>query len=148
MTVSSNQQPGVAAGSQSAIAAIQMPNLYQLQGHGVSVTYSVTSFGGKPLFHYQDMHQTLNFEGDEIRTIDLEIGMLVSVTLRLTADAGSTTFSVLLPNVNLVNSQQAHIRTEGITTVQRFSLIPILNRGQTQFYSVIGLTGTAMIVQS
>ena len=147
MTVSSNQQPGV-AGSQSAIAAVQTPNLYQLQGHGVSITYSATSFSGKPLFNYQDMHQTLNFEGDQIRTIDLEIGMLVSVTIRLTVDAGSTTFSVLLPNVNLVDSQQAHIRTEGITTVQRFALAPILNRGQTEFYSVVGLTGTAMIVQS
>jgi hypothetical protein len=124
------------------------PNLYQLNGHHLHVSYSTTSFGGKPQFDYQDTRQTLHFEGDEIRTIDLEIGTLVTVSLQLTVDLGSTVFSLLVPHVNLdPSTKQSHIHTEGITTMRRFSLIPALNRGQTDLYSVIRLTGTAQAVE-
>jgi hypothetical protein len=57
------------------------PNLYQLKGHGLHVTYSTSSIDGRPRLSYQDTHQMHSFVGDEIRTDPSEIGTLVTVTL-------------------------------------------------------------------
>jgi hypothetical protein len=122
------------------------PNLYQLQGQQIHVTYSTSSFDGKPRFDYQDAYNSLQFVGDEIRTATSEIGTLVSVSIRKTIDTGSTSFTLLLPNINLENTKQASIITEGITTIHRFSVVPMLRQGQTQLYNVTQLSGTAQAV--
>jgi hypothetical protein len=122
------------------------PNLYELSGNNLHITYSTTSLDGKPHFTYQDAQQTLNFRGDDIRATATEIGTLVSVTTRRTVDTGSTTFTVLIPNVGLDPAQPAHIRTEGITTLHRFSVIPAFNHGQKDIYTVVPLSGTARFV--
>src|ERR1700686_226513 len=77
------------------------PNHYQLQGDHLHVTYSTTSFGGKPQLSYQDASQSLNFTGDQIRKAPTEIGTLVTVTIHLPVDSGSTSFTLLVPAVNL-----------------------------------------------
>ena len=125
---------------------IKAPDMYQLQGAQLHITYSTTSFDGKPRFVYQDATQTLTFEGDQIRTLATEIGTLVTVTIRMTIDTGSTSFTLLVPTVNLGPSNHATIHTEGITTIHRFSIIPMFNQGQTELYSVSPLTGTASFV--
>ena len=125
---------------------IKAPDMYELHGGQLHITYSTTSFAGKPVFVYQDATQTLTFEGDKIRTVSTEIGTLVTVTIRMTIDTGSTTFTLLVPSVNLGPSNHAAIRTEGITTIHRFSIIPLFNQGQTELYSVTPLTGTASFV--
>lgn len=124
------------------------PNLYQLAGHGLHVSYTTTGFDGKPHFTYQDAHGAHSFAGDEITSTPTPIGTLVTVRLRLTIDAGSTTFSVLLPTVNLTDGvgHSAPIHTDGITTVHRFSVVPALNSGQTELYTFTALNGTASLV--
>ncbi|MBD2495794.1 hypothetical protein H6G75_15830 [Nostoc sp. FACHB-280] len=124
----------------------KIPTLYQLQNPQIKVTYSTTSFTGKPLLDYKDRQQTLHFSGDEIRTTETEIGQLVTVTIRRTVDTGSTTFSLLLPAVNLGQRNEAKIETKGIVTINRFSPIPAFNQGQTQTYIVTPLSGTAKAV--
>ena len=94
-------------------------------------------------FEYQDANQTLILPESEIRAATSEIGTLVTVTIRRTVDSGSTSFTLLVPTVNLEQTNQAAINTVGITTIHRFSLIPNFNRGQTEFYTVTELTGTA-----
>jgi len=131
----------------SANASEAVPNLYQFQGKNVSITYSTTSFIGKPLLTYKDKQQTLNFTGNEqIRSVETEIGTLVSVTIRKTVDTGNTVFTLLLPRVNLGNSNSAPVETKGITTTNLFSVIPKFNQGQRQTYTTIPLTGTAQSV--
>jgi hypothetical protein len=131
----------------SANASEVVPNLYQFQGKNISITYSTTSFIGKPLFTYQDKQQTLNFTGDDqIRSVETEIGTLVTVTIRKTVDTGSTSFTLLLPRVNLGKSKSATVETKGITTTNLFSVIPKFNQGQRQTYTTIPLTGTAQSV--
>ena len=125
---------------------VTAPDLYQLQGAQLHITYSTTSLDGKPRFVYQDASQTLAFEGDQIRTVITEIGILVTVTIRMTIDNGSTTFTLLVPTVNLGPSNNAFIDTEGITTIHRFSTVPAFNQGQTELYTVTRLTGTASFV--
>jgi hypothetical protein len=122
------------------------PNLYQLQGAQHHITYSTTGFDGKPHFTYQDAAQALHFTGDQIRTAASEIGTLVSVTIHLTVDAGSTTFTLVVPAVRLGQSQQVAIQTLGITTLHRFSIVPQLLHGQTETSTAISLTGTAEVV--
>jgi hypothetical protein len=73
--------------------------------------------------------------------------MLVSVTIVNTIDTGSTTFSLLIPKVNLDRTtHEASIKTEGIVTRHKFSVIPRFNTGQTEDYQFLILTGTAKAV--
>ena len=130
-----------------ATAPTLNPNLYTLHGHLLHISYSTSGIDGKAHFQYQDSHQTLNFSGDQIRTTESEIATLVTVTIRTTIDSGSTTFSLLLPTVTLGLSVSAPIRTVGITTVHKFSLIPSLNLGQTELYRVTDLTGNVQHVE-
>lgn len=121
------------------------PNLYQVSGKHLHISYSTTGIDGKPKFTYQDLHQTLSFSGEEIRTIHTEVGVLVSVTIRLTVDTGGTTFSLLVPRVNIPSEQVVPIQTVGITTVHKFSIIPVI--GQRDLYHTTHLTGSASRVR-
>ena len=123
--------------------ALSQANVFQLNGGGRHVTVTLNGIDGKPHFSYQDAHQTLTFQGDEIRQLDGDLGLVASVSIRRTVDQGSTSFSVLLPRVNVPGSQIVPIRTEGITTVHRFSLVPALDHGQLDTYTVTSLDGTA-----
>jgi hypothetical protein len=122
------------------------PNHYDLQGGSLHIVYSTTGIDGKPHFSYKNGTQTLSFSGDQIRTVGTEIGTLVSVTTFMTIDSGSTSFSVLIPRVNLDSTLRAAIKTEGIRTKHKFSIIPNLNRGQLDTYKYTVLTGSARFV--
>jgi hypothetical protein len=122
------------------------PDLYQVHGGSLHITYSTTGIDGKPHFTYHDAVQTKTFSGTEIRTVSTEIGTLVTVTIRLTVDSGSTSFTLMVPNVNLSSSNTAAIKTFGVTTFHRFSVVPALNLGQTETYTVTELSGTASFV--
>lgn len=122
------------------------PNLYVLQGGSLQISYSTTGIDGKPHFDYKNGTQVLNFTGDQIRTEATEVGTLVSVTTRMTIDSGSTTFTALIPRVNLDSTMQARVKTEGIRTNHKFSIIPELMRGQLDTYKFIKLRGTASFV--
>lgn len=130
----------------SAPPQVKTPNFYLLHAAQLHITYSTTSFDGKPRFSYQDASQTLTFEGDQIRTLTTEIGTLVTVTTVMTTDRGSTTFTLLVPAMNLPPSNEARIHTEGITTIHRFSIAPAFDQGQTELYTITPLTGTASLV--
>jgi hypothetical protein len=68
---------------------------------------------------------------------------LVSVTVHLTIDSGSTTFTVLLPAVVLDSTHPVEpVHTDGVTTLHRL-LPPVL--GQKEFYTVTPLTGSASL---
>lgn len=124
-------------------------NTFNLQGHNLHISYSSTSFSGAPLLTYQDSTKVLNFIGnDQIRTVDAEFGQLVTVTIALTVDNGSTSFTLLVPNVNLGSSNQAHVNTEGITTIHRVAFTPNPIQGQTEIYSFTKLSGSATFVVS
>ena len=124
------------------------PNLYELNGKHLHIIYSTSSIDGRPHLTYQDAHQTLTFKGDDIRTVPTEIGKLVTVSLRRTVDSGSTSFTILVPDVTLDQTNLAHVSTEGLTTLHRFSVVPAFNNGQKELYTVTPLHGTARFVLS
>lgn len=119
------------------------PNQYTLKGGSISVTYSTTSFLGKPILTYQDGTTTKEFFGSAIRTQDVGIGTLVTVTTFLTIDAGGTEFSVLLPNIELAdNTKTQKFDTDGILT--HFKGPDSFPRtGVAQTYEFICMEGTA-----
>src|SRR5690242_8785456 len=122
------------------------PNLFTLAGGGLHVSYATSGFDGKPHFTYQDPLRTLSFSGGEIRTADVQdLGLVVvSVTIVPSIDAGTTTFSLLVPRVNLTGQfATTPVKTIGVTTQHAFSIVQAFNQGQRDFYSVTALDGTA-----
>ena len=128
-------------------AAFASPNLYQLAGGDVHVTFRTEGFRA-PFFTYRDAQRSLSFSGSQIRLVDVpDLGTVVSVTLMLTVDSGSTTFSLLLPRVNLPCQLRASepVHTVAIITVHHISIAPQFDVGQRDFYKPVFLTGTASL---
>jgi hypothetical protein len=101
-------------------------------------TISPTRQGDEPPhFTYHDSHRTLRFHGNEIRSVNVpDLGTLVSVTIVLTVDTGSTTFTVLLPRVNIVSQDpftSIPVSTEGIITVHAGPFGLPFGHGQQEF---------------
>jgi hypothetical protein len=122
------------------------PNLFHLTSYHLDITYTTTGFDGKPHLSYHDAVRTLQFSGDQIEAAETKAGLIVSVVIVMTVDSGSTTFSMLVPRMNIDAGSPAPVRTEGITTIHRFSIVPALNRGQLDSYTVTPLRGTAEVV--
>lgn len=128
--------------------AIQEPNLFTLHGRrGLQVTLSTSSLGGKPQLSYHDHTEALQFEGDEVTFEDTVPGRLASVVLASTVDLGSTTFTLLIPQVNLVGGAGSHVvRTVGLIAVHR-TAIGGLGHGQLTSVETVRLRGNADQVQ-
>jgi hypothetical protein len=138
---------GTLAHAQGGTKQPMAPNNYEFSGGPLQAGYTSSSINGQPHFTYKDGAQTLSFSGNQIRTAQTEIGTLVTVTTRMTVDSGSTTFTLLLPTVNLATQgTRVEVHTYGITTVHRFSVVPKMNEGQTETYTVTELSGTASLV--
>jgi hypothetical protein len=128
--------------------AFTQPNLYVLSGGGISITYSTTAIDGKPHFTYHSSALTRTFTGDEIKSEPSEfLGTLVSVVIQLTPDSGSTSFTLLIPRINLNAGEVVNVTTEGITTHHRFSLFPPAMHGQLDTYAAHRMSGTAQFVR-
>jgi len=121
------------------------PNSFQLAGDDVRVNYTTTSIDGKPRFTFQKGRKTLEFAGNEISSSTVNIGTLVSVVIAAVPDESSTTFSILLPAMRLPESRRQTIRTFGLTTVTKTSLVgpPV---GVQQTYKMVELRGYARLL--
>ncbi|HWZ46544.1 MAG TPA: hypothetical protein VNW97_23930 [Candidatus Saccharimonadales bacterium] len=117
------------------------PGLFTLCGGPLHIVFTPFAADGKPHLEYRDASRAINFSGDQIRIVDTEIGTLVTVTILMTVDAGSTSFTLFVPQVNL-QSPETQIHTLGVTTHHRVSVLPTLNQGQTEIYAVRQLQGT------
>ena len=58
------------------MATNNTPNLYELSGEGITVTFSTTSIDGKPRFTFKKGRQTLSFSGNQITSQETEIARL------------------------------------------------------------------------
>lgn len=146
----SSAAPAPATGAQPT-AQTAAPNQYHLHGGGIQVSYFPGGAGpittrGPLVLTYQDEHRSLPFYRDEVRTVEVaDLGTIVSVTLVMPVDVGSTTFSLLVPHVQLPNGEESvDIRTEGITTIHR-AFVALIGHPQAETYRVRRLTGTASI---
>lgn len=123
------------------------PNKFQLSGLGLQIEYTTSGLDGKPILNYQNSDTNKAFFGKDIRIVNSELGTIVSVTIQASTNSGpSTTFSMLIPKVNIYANEIAQIKTQGIKTIHRPSNVPTLNHGQLDMYSAITLEGTAQYV--
>lgn len=127
------------------MATKNVPNLYELSGENLTVTFSTTSINGKPRFTFKKGRQTLSFAGDQITSLETNIATLVSVVIARVPDKGVTTFSVLLPVIRLTGSRKQAFRTIGITTVET-TTIAGPPKGVQQTYKTTLLRGSAQLV--
>jgi hypothetical protein len=130
------------------IPSIVSSNIYDLHGGNIKVTYGAAGTDGKPHLNYSDSSLYRVFAGDEIRVIqETDVGTLVSFTIRMTVDTGSTSFTILIPRIKTADVQNAptNIVTVGITTVHRFSVVPAFMMGQIDCYTAHTLSGTASV---
>src|ERR1051326_2838671 len=101
------------------------PNEYTLHGYNVKISFLSSGFQNQPSFAFEDGQKTLKFRGNDVRILETEIGTLVSVTLELTVDVGSTSYSVLIPSINLGDpATERNFQTVGIKTVHKTPLVP------------------------
>ena len=123
------------------------PNLFELAGEYTQITYSTTSFTGQPQFHYQDRQRDVNVTGDDIRSLETGIGTQVTVTLEVIPDLHTLTVTLLVPQINLDESNESPLSTLAILTTHRTSIGgPGLVEGQLQTYEAVALEGTARLV--
>jgi hypothetical protein len=131
---------------------VTSPNQYHVRGGGISVAYYPDGFGpiraGLGPLHlvYQDAFRSLAFYGDQVRIVKVgDLGTVVSVTIVQTVDTGYTSFSLLVPDVDLPTDQSSvSINTEGITTVHRI-FVALIGHPQSETYTVTSLNGTASV---
>jgi hypothetical protein len=126
--------------------AFQRANLFELSGDDIQVTYSSSSFAGPPLFSYRDGSINRQFSGEDIRSVQSEIGELLTVTLEQIPDLRTVTFTLILPVVTVLPaSAGTHIQVPGITTTTQTTIAgPLL--GPEKTYSQVSLKGTAQVV--
>jgi hypothetical protein len=127
------------------------PNRYVLQSDDgkTKVDYETSSFIGQPILNLtQGPGPIRHFTGSQIRTVNTEIGTLVSVTTQITIDTGSTSFSVLIPAITLtgVSDQKAFTTDAIVTSHSGPNSVP--PTGVHETYQFIPLKGQANFVLS
>ena len=136
----------MSATKETTSAQTQQADSFSLSGHGIHVDYDLTSFAGQPRLTYHDTVQNRSFSGSEIRTVEVpDLGTIVSVTLSIVPDVGSTTFSVLIPTVLVSGTAQSSVTTDAVTTIYRTPFVTNFV-GQREIYRVTRMRGTATFV--
>ncbi len=125
----------------------EKPNLYELKGNGVTISYTPAGQGGVAQLNYKDKEQDLVFRKDEIRRDETAIGALVTVGLNFVPDLESEFLSVLIPVTNLPDGEDTAMATAAVYTKEATSIGgPALVRGQVQTYRTVALKGKARLV--
>jgi hypothetical protein len=123
-----------------------IPNQYDLRGQTVSISYSTSSITGEAQLSFKKGRQTLNFGGSEIGLVETSVGSLITVTIANVPDRNSTSFSFLLPVIELSGiSGKQPFRAIGVTTIHKTS-IGGPPKGVQQTYKTVELRGTAQRV--
>lgn len=127
----------------------ETPNLFELRGRDLRITYSSSSITGKPLLQYRGrVGGNKSFSGQDIRTEQTEIGTLVTVTLEQVPDKHSVTLSVVLPAINGAGRSATPFKTTAVLTTHRTSIGgPALVKGPVQTYQTIPVDGQARSVR-
>ncbi len=122
------------------------PNLFELEGRGTRITFSLSSFTGAPQLQYRDLRISRTFTGSEISIQDSDIGLMVKVILERTVDFGNTILTLLIPHINMTGTD-APFRAVEILTPTRTSIGgPGLVSGPLETYQVQTLRGKARAV--
>jgi hypothetical protein len=123
----------------------QDANKFDIAGP-IAISYSTTSFDGKPRFSYRDAGCDRQFSGDEIaRVEDASLGAFVTVVLDAQPDNFVRSFTLAVPAVRTEDDSEVPFSTFGFETVAR-ETIAGPPAGVQHSYATHQLSGTAQTV--
>ena len=116
-----------------------LATMFLLIGENVKISYYINEDNSSEL-DYQDSQGSLTFPSDKLHIQESAIGTLISATLKNNADAGVTTFTLVLPKVKLGGQTKQPVETCAIIT-QDYSTLQ-QRVGAQLTYKVVSLQGT------
>jgi hypothetical protein len=125
------------------------PNRFILQSNDgkTKVDYETTSFIGQPVLNLTQLPGPIrHFAGSQIRSLNTEIGTLVTVTTQLTIDSGSTSFSVLIPAITLTSISDHQAFTTDAVVTHHSGPNSVPQTGVHETYQFIAMKGEANFV--
>jgi hypothetical protein len=137
MTKSTAAVPALLPGPEKA-------NLYVLSDEDMLIRYFSGDADSPPSLSFEDALYDKQYTGEEVDITETSLGSIVTVYVDANPDLNVLTFSLLVPNVNIENSEKESVTTIGIMTNSLTSIGgPDLVDGQIDFYEAHTLVGTA-----
>jgi hypothetical protein len=119
-------------------------NLYVLSDKDMSIKYFSGDADSPPTLSFENALYDKQYTGEEVEVTETILGSVVTVYVDANPDLNVLTFSLLVPDVNIENSEEESVTTIGIMTNSLTSIAgPDLVDGQIDFYEVHSLVGTA-----
>ena len=115
-----------------------LATMFLLAGEGLKISYYINEDNSSEL-DYQDSQGSLNFPSDQLHIQQSAIGTLITATLKKSANAGATTFTLVLPDVKLGGQTKQPLETFAVIT-QDYSAVARVGAKLT--YRVVPLQGT------
>jgi hypothetical protein len=115
-----------------------LATMFLLTGGDLKISYYINEDNSSEL-DYQDSQGSQTFQSDHLHIQQSAIGTLITATLNKSADTGTTTFTLVLPNVKLGGQTKQPLETFGVIT-QDFSSDSRV--GSQLTYRVVSLQGT------
>src|SRR5260370_9128551 len=115
-----------------------LATMFLLSGEGVKISYYINEDNSSEL-DYQDAQGSLTFPSDQLHIQQSAIGTLITAPLKKSADAGATTFTLVLPNRKLGGQTKQPLETTAVIAQDYSSLSRVAPQRQ---YQVVSLTGT------
>lgn len=138
----------MATKKQPTPATAQSPNLYELEGGGITVSYATSGIDGQARLHYKDAKLNVTAVGDQIQSYaGPGAGARVGMVLQTVPDSKTVSFVLVLPRVNMGPSNRARITTFSVTVTSKTTIGgPGLVPGQVDSYKLTELKGNAKFV--
>jgi len=119
-------------------------NLYVLSDEDMSIRYFSGDADSPPTLSFENALYDMQYTGEEVEVTETILGSVVTVYVDANPDLNVLRFSLLVPDVNIENSDEESVTTIGIVTNSLTSIGgPALVDGQIDFYEVHTLVGTA-----
>ncbi len=119
------------------------PNLFDLRGGGVAISWTTAGITGEPQLTYNDGGEQLTFGPDALRMTRSALGRQVAADIEVVPDSHTTTLVLVVPQVNLADRAPRRVRTIAIVSRLETPFAPQLPTGQLQSYKVLRLSGNA-----
>jgi len=119
-------------------------NFYVLSDEDMSIRYFSGDADSPPSLSFENALYDKQYTGEEVEITETSLGSVVTVYVDANPDLNVLTFSLLVPDVNIENSEKESVTTIGIMTNSLTSIGgPDLVDGQIDFYEAHTLVGTA-----
>ncbi len=115
-----------------------LATMFLLTGEGLKISYYINEDQSSEL-DYQDAQGSLTFPSDQLHIQPSAIGTLITAPLKKSADAGATTFTLVLLKVKLGGPTKQPLETFAVIAQDYSTLSSV---GAQLTYQVVSLQGT------